>query len=218
MLLKRSVRHGHKEHPHTGICSLLLQHHVPGLLSLRSPLSIRGAGAGPLCPTSPWVVGTISQQNLAGAELWVMLLCQGSLLGKGIRKDQMVMLGCAGGSKLGLCCMLCPGRIRHCPCSPTPPGETFVPQQAPSSSIDSNGAEHLPGLWAHLLFPPSPSLLKIPPSFIKPALSFLFPPPLQHYHLPPTTSTSLSQPATAGESQLAPIVLSLGPKLKFMTS
>ena len=107
VLLKQSVRHGREEHPHAGISSLLLQHCIPGLPSLRSLLPIPGA----LCPTSRWVLGEISWQNRASVEPWVMLLCQGSLLGKGIRKDQVVMLGCAGGSKLRVCCMPCPGRI-----------------------------------------------------------------------------------------------------------
>lgn len=194
MLLKQSVCHGHEEHPRAGICSFLLQHHIPGLPSLWSPLSIPGAGAGALCLTSLWVVGEISRQNPASAEPWGMLLCQGSLLGKGIRKDQVALPGSAAGSKLRFCCMLCPGRIWHCPCSPTPPGEAFVPQEAPFSSVASNGAEHLPGLWACLLFPPSPSRLKTPPSFIKPALSFLFPPPSN-------TTTSLPPPPPPSASQ-----------------
>lgn len=198
MLLKQSVRHGHEEHPRAGICSFLLQHHIPGLLSLWSLLSIPGAGAGALCPTSLRVVGEISRQNLASAEPWGMLLCQGSLLGKGIRKDQVALPGSAAGSKLRFCCKLCPGRVWHCPCSPTPPGEAFVPQEAPSSSVASNGAEHFghvfSSLLPHLALKPHHLLSNQPFhfSFLPPPTP---PPPSHHLHLPQPASDCWREPA-----------------------
>lgn len=179
------------------------------------------AGAGAPCPTSLWVVGGDLPAEPGQCRALGDAAVSGSSPGEG---------GSEGPScDAGLCWWLnaqallytirIPAGSGTAPVLPLLLGKHPSLSRLPPPPLPPTGQNTSQAFGHVFFFPPSPSLrLKTPPSFIKPALSFLFPPPFQHHHLPPTTSTSLSQPATAGESQLAPIVLSLGPKLKFMTS
>lgn len=176
-------------------------------------------------PVSASRLGPPARPPLGGggglpAEPWVMLPCQGTLLGKGNSKGPSC--------DAGLCWWLRTRALLYA-----------MPWQDPALPLfshSSQGSIH-PSAGSLLLLHclqrgralASPLGMPLLPSFpisgpLNPTVFYQTSPfislssPLQHHHLPPTTSTSLSQPVTAGESQLAPIVLSLGPKLKFMTS